>query len=421
MIGFSLSGFAQIPTPAKEQTGFTVVTGGTIHVGNGDVIEQGSLLITGGKIISIAQESDSGFSRGIDSLITEGQEVEVIEVEGDIYPGLIAPNTQLGLKEIDLVRASRDYREVGVNNANVRAIIAYNTESKILPTVKYNGVLIAEIAPEGNLITGQSSIVELDAWNWEDAAYKTDLGIHIRWPSWRFNEKAREQRRERVQTLDAIFVEAKAYSKTSNPEIVNIKHEAMRGLFDGSKKAFVHANRASDIVESVQFMERHGVEVVIIGGSQSAQVVSFLKKHEVPIVFSRTQKLPTAKDAAYDEIYATPKLLQDSGVLFCIADQESWQQRNLPFQAGTAVAFGLTKEQALAAVTSNTAKIYGLSSLGTLEIGKDATLVVSKGDILDMRGNNITLAMIRGKKLDMTNHQEELYKKYRAKYQNSPD
>jgi len=406
--------FSQVPTPAKEHKGYLMIKGGTIHVGNGEVINDGLILINNGKIEKVGTQSDSNL---IDSVALITSPIEVVLVEGEIYPGLIAVNTQLGLKEIDRVRASRDYREVGINNANVRSIIAYNAESKILPTVKYNGILLAEIAPQGSMIAGQSSIVELDAWNWQDAAYKVDMGLHIYWPSYRYNEKLKARREKQVAELDKIFREARAYSKQASPEVKNLKLEAMRGLFDGTKKVFVHADRAVDMVEAVQFMNRYGIKTVIVGATQVAQIIPFMKEHEVSIVLIRTHHLPSTTDAAYDEVYSTPKALQDSGVLFCIADEESWQQRNLPFQAGTAAAFGLSKEQALAAISSNTAQIYGLDSLGTIEEGKDATLVVSTGDILDMRTNKISLALIRGKILDLNNHQEQLYKKYKAKYE----
>lgn len=412
---------AQVPTPATEQKGFVLVKGGTLHSGDGLVIPNSNILIKDGTIIEIGSQEDSTVQKALDSIIdlSPNSTVKLYDVEGHIYPGLIAPNTQLGLKEIDRVRASRDYREVGINNANVRSIIAYNTESKILPTMKYNGILLAEIAPQGFLISGQSSIVELDAWNWEDAAYKMDVGIHLRWPAFRYSEASKKRRKSTLNQLDVIFQEALNYSKTEKHELINLKYEAMRGLFDHSKKMFVHVNNAIDIVEAVQFLKRYKVKTVIVGAAQSAKVAGFLRDNQVEVVFVRTQSLPSNSDADYDEKYKTPKVLLDSNVLFCIADQESWQQRNLPFQAGSAVAFGLTREQALASITSNTAKIFGLEKVGVLAKGMDATLVVSKGDILDMRGNQISLALIRGKNLDLSNHQEMLYKKYRKKYQDS--
>jgi imidazolonepropionase-like amidohydrolase len=381
------------------------------------------MLIHDGVIVEMGAQKDSTVQKLLEQIVEEDTTslVMVYHLEGHLYPGLIAPNTQLGLKEIDRVRASRDYREVGVNNANVRSIIAYNAESKILPTIKYNGILLAEIAPQGFLISGQSSIVELDAWNWEDAAYKTDVGIHISWPSFRYSEKAKKRRTETINRLDVIFQNAEAYAKAEKQEVTNLKYEAMRGLFDHSKKVFVHANSATDIIEAVNFLKRYKVKTVVVGAAQAAKVAGFLNANDVEVVFVRTQSLPSNVDAAYDEKYRTPKVLLDSGVLFCIADQESWQQRNLPFQAGTAVAYGLTKEQALASVTSSTAKIYGLENVGVLAKGKDATLVVSEGDILDMRTNRIKILMIRGKTLDSSNHQEMLYKKYRSKYKAAGD
>jgi imidazolonepropionase-like amidohydrolase len=419
----SAKGFAQLPVPASENHGLILIKGGTLHTGDGKVVEDALILISDDQFVAVGSQKDSAIQRAVQNYRKAGSSslIEVFEVNGHIYPGLIAPNTKLGITEIDRVRATRDYREVGVNNANVRSIIAYNAESKLLPTMKYNGILLAEIAPSGFLVSGQSSVVELDAWNWEDASYKTDIGIHINWPSMRYSERAKKRRKENIGRLEMIFQKAKAYSKSTDPDIVNLKYEAMRGLFDGSKKAFVHANNSYDIIESVQFMKRHGVSTVIVGAAQAAKVAGFLSKNDVAVIFVRTQSLPSNVDADYDEKYRTPKVLADSNVLFCIADKESWQQRNLPFQAGSAVAFGLSKEQALAAITSSTAKILGLGNVGVIAKGKDATFVVSEGDILDMSTNNITHAFIRGKLLDMTNHQELLYKKYMSKYKLNPD
>jgi len=166
------SAFAQIPTPAKPQKETIILKGGTAHIGNGQVIENSLIKLENGKIIYIGKNDNSNAAGA-----------RVIDVTGkQVYPGLIAPSTILGLSEIDAVRATQDNAEVGSYNPNARSIIAYNTDSKVTPTIRSNGILLAEIAPVGGTISGSSSVVELDAWNWEDAAYKKDIAIHLNWP-----------------------------------------------------------------------------------------------------------------------------------------------------------------------------------------------------------------------------------------------
>jgi imidazolonepropionase-like amidohydrolase len=410
---------AQVPTPAPPQGRPVLLTGATLHVGNGTVIEQAAVAFDQGRITYAGPAAGAPAASG-----------ERIDVSGQhIYPGLIQPNTQLGLKEVESVRATLDEREVGLFNPNVRAMVAYNTDSDVLPTIRANGVLLVQVTPLGGTISGQSSVMQLDAWNWEDAVVKADDGLHLSWPALipasslsMPNPNAADLRREReklVQDLSALFQEASTYGQSSFGKH-NFKLAAMQGLFDGSKKLYLHAHNAKEIIEGLQFAQKAGVKsIVLVGGRDAWRITSFLRDHQIPVILSGVHTLPGHAGDDTDLPYKTPYLLQQAGILYGLDYSASLHgTRNLPFIAGTAVAHGLTKEQALMAITANTARILGIDAqVGTLEAGKQATLVVSAGDLLDMRSNNVTHAFIQGRKINLTDKQKYLYQKFKDKYE----
>jgi imidazolonepropionase-like amidohydrolase len=405
---------AQQPVPAPAQQKPVLITGATIHTGSGKVLENTPLAFENGKITIVG-------SGNIDRA-----RYEVIDAAGKhVYPGFIACNTILGLSEIEAARATNDYAEVGAMNPNVRSVIAYNTDSKVIPTVRTNGILMAQIVPQGGRISGQSSVVELDGWNWEDASYKADEGIHVNWPSmvvlgYSWAEPAdtqREKMEKQYQALRAFFREAKSYSESPAPQEVNLRFESMRGLFSGAKKLYVHAEYAKEIVSAVNFCREMGVGMVLVGGSDAWMVTDLLKESNVAVILNKTHSLPAREESDVDLPYKLPSLLEKAGVLYAISVEGFWQQRNLPFNAGTAAAHGLTPAQALSAITLNPAKILGIDkTAGSLEVGKDATLFISSGDALDMRTNNVEQAFVRGKKLDLNSVQKRLYEVYKEKY-----
>ena len=414
--------FAQVPSPALKQTKTILLLNGTAHLGNGNVIENSAIAFSNGKITLAA---DATLIR-----IDKNAFDTIINVAGKhIYPGFIAPNSTLGLTEIDAVRATRDYEEVGDINPNIRSIIAYNTDSKVTSTVRSNGILMAQITPRGGLISGTSSIVELDAWNWEDAAYKPDDGMHLNWPRsnnynwWGEDQgevKKNEQYNEQLTAINLLFKEAKGYT-ASNPAERNLRLDAMKGLFDGKLTLYIHVNDASGIMQAVNFSKDAGViRMVIAGGADSWRVTGFLKENNIPVIVKRLHSLPQNTDDDIDISYKLPAMLYKAGIKFCLensGDMEAMGTRNLPFYAGTAIAYGLPKEEAVKAITSSTADILGIgNTVGAIEVGKEATIIVSSGDALDMRTNNIELAYIRGKQIDLDNHQKALYRKFRDKY-----
>lgn len=409
---------AQNPAPAPAQTKRTLLLNGRVHTGNGAVIENAALAFADGKITLVAD------ARTIRLNMTEFD--TIIQAGGkEIYPGFIALNTTLGINEIELVRATNDNSETGTLNPTSRSIIAYNTDSKVIPTVRSNGVLLAQVTPQGGLVSGSSSMVELDAWNWEDASYKADEGIHLNWPSMRifkawWASPAEEQQKNMdlgLQDLRRLFDDALAYSKNPAPLEKNMHLEAMRGLFTGSKKLYVHCNYIKEILAAINFCREYQLKMVLIGGADSWQVTAILKENNIPVIVGRTHSLPGRDDEDTDLPYKLPHLLKQAGVTFAISVDGFWQVRNLMFNAGTAVAYGLTKEEALEAITWSAAKISGIDErAGILEAGKDATLIISSGDALDMKSNNIETAFIRGKPINLDNIQTQLYTKFRKKY-----
>ncbi len=408
--------FAQ-QTPAADQSQAIAIIGATAHIGNGKVIQNSIITFDKGKITNIG---DAATVR-----IDKNQFGKIIEASGKhVYPGFIAPNSQIGLVEIGAVGATRDARELGFLNPNIRAIIAYNTDSNVGPTTRANGVLLTQIVPQGGRISGQSTIVELDAWNWEDAAYKMDEGIHMNWPnitswSWRTRSVSKNKNYDKqIKEIEDYMAECKAYVDNKNFSNKNLKFEAMKGLFDGSKKLYIHTSGIKTITQSVMIAKKYGVTPVIVGGKDSWMIADFLKENNVPVILSKTHDLPSSQDADIDQPFKTAAALQKAGVLFgFMMDDSPMQVRNLPFQAGHAVGFGLDKEVAVSALTLNTAKILGIDkTVGSLESGKDATLFISEGDALDYRTNKIKTAFIRGKELDMDDKQKALYRKYSKKY-----
>ncbi len=418
LIGTFLSVTAQIETPAPKQTKKIMLLNGIAHLGNGKIIENSAIAFEHGKLTIVANSAAIK--------IDFSQFDTVIKLRGQhIYPGIIAPNSTLGLTEIGAVQMTHDYSEYGVFKPHVRSIIAYNTESKITTTVRSNGILMGQITPRRGSISGTSSIVQFDAWNWEDAVYKKDDGVHLNWSGMfsRWTGKKNKEYEKTVTKLNSFFADALAYSKKRNYAEKNLRFEAMRGVFSGEKTLYIHANFVKEITEAINFSKKHQViKMVIVGGYDAWMVSDMLKENKVAVILKRVHSLPQRQEDDVYLPYKLPHILFDAGVLFCLensGDMEAMGTRNLPFYAGTAAAYGLDKEEALKLITLNTAKILGIdNTTGSLEVGKDATLFISKGDALDMKSNNVTTAFIQGRLIDVNNHQKKLYKKYSGKYEN---
>ena len=298
----------------------------------------------------------------------------------------------------------------------------------MVPTIRSNGILLAQIVPSGGRISGQSSLVYTQANNWEDAAFALDNCVHLSWPprvlyrGWWAQRGLTERNKKYGEGIEAIrvyFDAAKAYAQKKTVEHKNIKFETMKALFAQEKKLVVHVSDARSIMDAVKLLKPYGVEIILQGATESWQVADFIKENNITVILGDVQSLPRREDSDIDQPYKTPAVLQAKGIPFAFSQsrQGSWNTRNLMFQAGQAVAFGLDKEAALTALTLNTAKILGVDKqVGSLEVGKNATLLVSKGDLLDMRSSILTAAYMAGRPVDLGNKQKELNEKYRARY-----
>ncbi len=404
--------------PSGPQKGTVIIKNGNIYTAAGNVINNGFITIKNGKIAEVGAS------------VPEEAGATIIDARGkNVYPGLILPNTDLGISEIGSgVRGSNDYFELGEYNPSVRSVVAYNTDSKIINTLRANGILLACVVPQGRLLTGSSSVVQLDAWTWQDAIYKADNGMHLNMPVLMRSPRrslrsadAADPVKTGIQTIEEVesfFSQAQAYLKLSKKEDRNLKFEALRPLFEKKQRLFVHADIARQILVAVDFAKKFNIDVVLVGGSDSYLFADLLKQNNIAVILNALHSLPTMQDDDIDQPFKTPAILQKAGVLFAINDNsDNARYRNLDFNAGTAAGFGLTKEQALAAITINPAKILGIDQqTGSIEKGKDANIIICEGDVLDMRSSIVTDAFIQGRKINLDNKQQQLYDRYKHRY-----
>ena len=415
----------EVVYPTKEYKGRLFITNGTVHIGNGSVLENATIEVNNGKIVNVGTN------------LSASSDAKVVDAKGQqVYPGLILSSTDLGLKEIaNGVRGSNDYTELGDLNPSVRSITAYNTDSRVINVLRTNGILLASISPEGGTISGSSSVVQLDAWNWEDAAYKMENGIHMTMPSFitRFGRRGgfpgpgiggpppadpAKLALDKVEEVKSFFRQAKAYLQENIHATTNLKFEAVKGLFDQKQKLFIHADQVKQMLIAIDFVKEFGFDVVLVGASESFQIADLLKANNIAVILGQEHALPATEDDDVDQPYKTPATLQKAGVLFALNDAfDEARYRNLSYNAGTAATYGLTKEQALQAITLNAAKILGIDDrTGSIEAGKDANIIISEGDLLDMKSSTVTHAFIQGREISLDNKQKELYERYKYKY-----
>jgi imidazolonepropionase-like amidohydrolase len=423
-------------TPAPTQDKSVLIFGGITHVGDGQIINNSVIGFTDGKIDLIAS-SEENWTDKLLNMFSDSNNKKydtIIDASNQhIYPGIIALNSNLGLVEVDAVRASVDDDEAGIYLPEIRSIIAYNAESKAVESMRPNGVLVAQIAPNGGVISGSSSVVQLDAWNWEDAVIKYDQGLHINWPSpytfgrWWLGEdrglKANNNYNKQVNDLKEFFDKSKANMNLDKS--MNLKSRSMKAIFEGESTVYLYADDEKEIVDGVLFFKKFGInKIVIVGASEAKNQLDFIKENNIPVVVKQPYRFPQSDDSDPRETFMLAKKMIDKGILVSIdpsgAPQSRVSIRNLPFYAGSFSSYGIDKEVALSMITLNPAKMLGIDSeFGTLEIGKSATLFISKGDALDIISNNVTHAFISGRKISLETHQTRLWRRYSNKYSNS--
>ncbi|MDG1711791.1 MAG: amidohydrolase family protein [Flavobacteriaceae bacterium] len=405
-------------TPASKQIRSILFINTTVHTGEGTVLYKSAVGFENGKITYVGNsENPPAFDQVIDA------------TDKHIYPGFIATNSTLGLVEVDAVRATSDVYELGDFLPHVRTAIAYDAESKIVESMRPNGVLVAQVAPRGGRISGSSSVMQMDAWNWEDAIIKEDEGIHLNWPRpysrgryWLGEDpslKVNKNYLYNIQKLKTFIENAKVYDSKQNP--VHLPYQAMKGLFDGSKTIYLHATDEKQIVDGISYLKKIGLNsIVLVGGNDSPKHIKFLKENNIAVIVSRPHRLPDSEDEDPKQSFKLASQLIDAGILVSIdvsGRMERMYTRNLPFYAGSFAAYGIDKEVALQLISLNPAKILGVEDrLGSITEGKDATLFICEGDALDMRTNIIHHAFIGGREISLETHQTELWKRYSNKY-----
>jgi imidazolonepropionase-like amidohydrolase len=405
--------------PGAPQTQPIALTNAKIYTVTQGVLENATVLFDKGKVVAVGK------------VVQIPDDAETIDCSGkSIYPGFITSASTLGLIEIEAVRATRDVTEVGAMNPNSLAQTAYNPDSEIIPTVRSNGILLAHVLPEGSTVPGRGSLMMMDGWTREDIALKPVTGLHVQWPrmttitAWWMSKTPEEQRKDsekRLEDIYALFSKAQAYSLAAKNGITedarDIRFEAMRGIFENNQTVFISADEYKQILSVRDFVKKYNLRAVLIGGKDSWRATDVLNELNMPVIIQRTHALPMRDEESYDLSYKLPSLLAAAGVKFAFADEGAWQQRNLPFHAGTAMAFGLSEDEAVRALTLSAAEIFGVeNTVGSLENGKDATLFVSSGNALDGLTNNVEFAFIQGRKVELTNRHTRLSDKYKARY-----
>jgi imidazolonepropionase-like amidohydrolase len=389
-----------------------------IHVGNGTRINPGILITQSDTIESVI--SQQGFK------INPASFDSIIDLSGQhVYPALINPNSILGLHDAEAVRASRDFEDVGEYNPHLRTQMAFNTDNPILPTVRRNGVLLTQVTPRGGRISGQSSIMALTAWNWEDATVLKDDGMHINFPEYpqtsgELYDKQLKQYTSDLEQLNRMFDQARSYC-TASSQYVDIRLQALCACLKGAQRVYIHVHYARDILAAIQWIQTQQLLYPVLVEAEDAwKVTHILKAHQIPVLLSRVFALPEHPDDPIDLPFSTAyKLFRDS-VRFafqCAGDMEAMQARNLCFMAGQAVAYGLPQEHAIQAMTQHAAEILGISSKwGSLASGKKACFFVSKGSILDVKTHQVTRMVWNGNAISIDSHQEQRAEEYRKKY-----
>ena len=419
IISYQLS-IASTPIPAKKQEKPIVLVGGTIHTVSGAVIENGMILFDKGKITAVGK-----------SVEIPGN-AEKIDVSGKhVYPGLINTASNIGVTEIDAVRSTNDFNETGKVNSNVHTDVAVNPESELIPTTRANGTTVSHVIPSGSLIAGRSAAMMMDGWTSDEMTLKSPVGLYVNWPELRINRSpfVRQSEEEQKKAIEAnlrelrnAFDDARAYLKAKKADGDNhrsdLRWEAFGPLFEKKISLIVAANEVTQIQSAVQFARDQNVTLIIHGGRDSWKVAELLKENNVSVIVEPIHDLPNRRWEEYDNPFTVPLKLYQAGVMFAISGggNSTMAERNIGFQAATASSYGLPKDEALKSITINAAKVLGIDSMvGSLDDGKDATLIVTTGDPLEIM-SNVEMEFIQGKKIDLRSRHTELWKKYQEKY-----
>lgn len=419
VLSSSVVGSDQIPgAPQKKPI---ALVNAVIHPISGPPIEEGTLVF------------DQGVIRDFGHRMQPPSDADVIDLKGQhVYPSLIEAHSHIGLQELSSTRATIDRAETGLFNPNVSAHVAVNPDSELIPVTRANGILVAASFPAGGQISGKASVMMLDGWTWEQMTLKPDVAMHINWarsihgtqegaePN---DGETREGRGRALRELREFFAQTRAYLKARavNPQSqrFDLRLQAMESLLNGSMPAVVSANQLDQIQSAVAFAVEQKIRIIIFGGYDAPLCADLLKQYDVPVIVDSIHRDPQREHEDYDAAFTVPERLRRAGVRFCISGSsraETWNTRNLPYHAATAVAYGLPYDEAMRSVTQYPAEILGISDrVGTLDKGKDATLFVCTGDPLETE-TSVTHAWIQGRRVDLSSRHTQLHEKYSEKF-----
>jgi len=404
----------EIPGPPQKRP--IAITNATIHLVSKPAVKNATILFENGRIRSA----------GSDLELPPGTQI-IDGTAKHVYPGLFNTDGILGLTEINAVRSTDDTAEVGQINSNVRVEVAVNPDSELIPVTRSGGVLLNLTTPQGGLISGTSAVLQLDGWTTEDLTLKAAAAMHMRWPSLsevndhNDHEKDSEKYGEQVHRIEQTFDKAAVYdlARSANPELpVDLRWESMRGVLSGNIPLIVTASRVAQIQSAVAFASHRNLTLIIYDGYDAAECAELLRMQKVPVIVSGTYRLPLRRHSPYDHAFTLPERLRKAKVKFCIAGSARFDAaniRNLPYHAAMAAAFGLPINEALRAITLAPAEILGVDHrVGSLDPGKDATLIIADGDIFDT-ATNVVEAYVQGRKVDLSDRHKRLYRKYQAR------
>jgi imidazolonepropionase-like amidohydrolase len=424
LAGASVFAQAPAPTPAPAPAPRVVsIVGAVVHTVSGEDVPNGTIVVRDGKIISIAAGG-----------APDPAGPTVNAAGKHVYPSLFPPLTALGLAEIGNIRATVDKGELGDLNPDARASVAVNLDSELLPVARSGGVLVAGVTPTGGIVAGSVAAMKMDGWTREDATLRDPAAITVFWPDLAIDRshdastsvKAQEKRRdENVEKLKTIFRDARAYAKALAAKgQAGVPRHAVDGRLaplvpavEGKIPVVVAANQLAQIRDAVQWGRDEGLKIVLWGGADAWRMADELAKADVPVVVDSPFDLPRREDEPYDASFSNAGRLARAGVrvIFNDGGDDPSNVRNLPHAVATAVAFGYPHEKAVAGMTLEPAKLLGVADrLGSLEPGKDATFIVTDGDLLDLR-SHVVAAYLDGRALDLTDKQKRLYEKYRKR------
>lgn len=409
--------------PGAPQRRPILIQGGTLHIGNGEVIKDGSILFVDGKIASVG--------RGVEA---PAKAISIDATGQHVYPGLIDSMTDLGLREISAVDVTVDTNEWGKDNPNVRAWVAVNPDSELIPVARAGGVLLAHVTPGGSFLRGQSALIALDGWTVQDMIVRAPAGMCVDWetltPRGSDDAETVKKREDKLEQLDDWLDQAERYGIAQSNAAgakgkaipTDVRLESLLPVLSGELPVIAQADSLAAIRSAVAYAQARRLSLIIYGGYDAGDCAELLKRYQIPVIIAGTYRLPRQRDDDYDASYTLPARLHAAGITFAIAGERpgypggASNARNLPYHAGCAVAYGLDREAAVQAITLSPAQILGVDDrVGTLEAGKDATLILVDDDVLEST-SNVQQAFVQGRTVDLGNRHRTLYEKYRRKY-----